>query len=162
VGSTSVTVVIRPESLRIRPVQPHRRSAAGTGTVVGISYFGHDQLVQIEQVFDLFPVLRAKAASQAGSLSGGEQKMLEIGRAMLLDFNYDTEPVLGFFPLPEVGPLKLLAESEANHLGKLAFRWIKNYVDLDFRSLPIPHLSGWEINLSGIYKAEAVVDAKRL
>jgi len=34
--------------------------------------------------FGLFPVLRQKANSQAGSLSGGEQKMLEIGRAMLL------------------------------------------------------------------------------
>jgi sulfide:quinone oxidoreductase len=59
------------------------------------------------------------------------------GKAMLLDFNYDTEPLLGAFPLPEIGPLKLLAESEANHLGKLAFRWIYWHVLLPGRPLPL-------------------------
>jgi sulfide:quinone oxidoreductase len=59
------------------------------------------------------------------------------GKAMLLDFNYDTEPLLGSFPLPEVGPLKLLAESEANHWGKLAFRWIYWHVLLPGRPLPL-------------------------
>ncbi|MEN8374225.1 MAG: FAD/NAD(P)-binding oxidoreductase [Gemmatimonadota bacterium] len=44
------------------------------------------------------------------------------GKAVLLDFNYDTEPLPGKFPLPGLGPLSLLAESEANHWGKLAFR----------------------------------------
>jgi sulfide:quinone oxidoreductase len=46
------------------------------------------------------------------------------GKAMLLDFNYDTEPLTGTFPLPRVGPLKLLEESRTNHFGKLAFRHI--------------------------------------
>jgi sulfide:quinone oxidoreductase len=44
------------------------------------------------------------------------------GKALLLDFNYDTEPMGGTFPLPTVGPMSLLKESRANHLGKLAFR----------------------------------------
>ena len=59
------------------------------------------------------------------------------GKALLLDFNYDTEPLLGHFPLPGVGPLTLLAESEANHLGKLAFRWIYWHVLLPGRPLPL-------------------------
>jgi sulfide:quinone oxidoreductase len=59
------------------------------------------------------------------------------GKAMLLDFNYDTEPLLGTFPLPGVGPLTLLKESEANHLGKLAFRWIYWHVLLPGRPLPL-------------------------
>ena len=46
------------------------------------------------------------------------------GKALLLDFNYDTEPLTGTFPLPRVGPMTLLKESRANHLGKLAFRHI--------------------------------------
>jgi sulfide:quinone oxidoreductase len=46
------------------------------------------------------------------------------GKAMLLDFNYDTEPLTGHFPFPKVGPMKLLGESRANHLGKLAFRHV--------------------------------------
>jgi sulfide:quinone oxidoreductase len=59
------------------------------------------------------------------------------GKAMLLDFNYDTEPLLGSFPLPGLGPLSLLAESEANHWGKLAFRWIYWHVLLPGRPLPL-------------------------
>lgn len=46
------------------------------------------------------------------------------GKALLLDFNYETEPMGGTFPLPKVGPMSLLKESRANHLGKLAFRYV--------------------------------------
>ena len=46
------------------------------------------------------------------------------GKALLLDFNYDTEPLTGTFPLPGIGPMTLLEESRANHLGKLAFRHV--------------------------------------
>lgn len=46
------------------------------------------------------------------------------GKAVLVDFNYDVEPLPGKYPLPGAGPLTLLAESEANHWGKMAFRWV--------------------------------------
>ena len=46
------------------------------------------------------------------------------GKALLLDFNYDVEPLPGTFPIPGVGPLRLLRESRLNHLAKLAFRWV--------------------------------------
>ena len=46
------------------------------------------------------------------------------GKAMLIDFNYDLEPLPGKFPLPGVGPMTLLGESRLNHWGKLAFRWV--------------------------------------
>ena len=46
------------------------------------------------------------------------------GKALLLDFNYDTQPLTGHFPFPKVGPMTLLGESRANHLGKLAFRHV--------------------------------------
>ena len=51
--------------------------------------------------FELFPVLRQKADAQAGSLSGGEQKMLEIGRAMLLEprLLLIDEPSVGLSPI---------------------------------------------------------------
>ena len=44
------------------------------------------------------------------------------GRAILIDFNYDIQPVPGTFPLPLVGPLSLLKATRMNHLGKLAFK----------------------------------------
>ncbi len=60
------------------------------------------------------------------------------GKAMLLDFSYDTEPLTGVFPLPVVGPFSLLRESRANHLGKLAFRWAYWNLLLPGRRLPLP------------------------
>ena len=44
------------------------------------------------------------------------------GKALLVDFNYDTQPLTGSYPLPLVGPLSLLKETRLNHLAKLAFR----------------------------------------
>jgi branched-chain amino acid transport system ATP-binding protein len=40
---------------------------------------------RMARVFEHFPILKERAKAQASTLSGGEQKMLEIGRAMLLD-----------------------------------------------------------------------------
>ncbi len=60
------------------------------------------------------------------------------GKALLLDFNYDTEPLTGTFPLPKVGPMSLLKESRANHLGKLAFRHIYWNILLPGRPMPLP------------------------
>lgn len=95
---------------------PHRRFAA-------------EPLVaqNLERVFALFPVLRQRERQLAGSLSGGEQQMLAIGRAMmasprilLLD-----EPSIGLAPqlvreiialigrLREAGLTVLLVEQDA-------------------------------------------------
>ena len=57
-------------------------------------------------------------------------------KALLIDFNYDTEPVPGLFPEPHIGPLRLLRESRLNHLGKLAFEWIYWHVLLPGRPMP--------------------------
>jgi sulfide:quinone oxidoreductase len=61
------------------------------------------------------------------------------GKALLIDFNYDQEPVTGTFPIPGVGPLKLLTESKMNHYGKLAFRWV--YWNMLLKAKPIPFVS---------------------
>lgn len=61
------------------------------------------------------------------------------GKAILIDFNYNHEPVSGSFPLPGVGPLRLLKESHMNHLGKLAFRWV--YWNMLIKGKHIPFVS---------------------
>ncbi len=45
-------------------------------------------------------------------------------QGILIDFNYDVEPLPGKYPLPGLGPFSLLKESPANHWGKMMFRWV--------------------------------------
>ncbi len=61
------------------------------------------------------------------------------GKALLIDFNYTHEPVEGTFPIPVVGPLKLLKETRINHLGKMAFKWV--YWNMLLKGTPIPFVS---------------------
>ena len=56
------------------------------------------------------------------------------GKALLIDFNYDTEPLTGHFPGP--AGLPLLRQSRLNHLGKLAFGWLYWHVLLPGREIP--------------------------
>ncbi len=58
------------------------------------------------------------------------------GKGMLIDFNYETEPLTGDFPLPGIGPFRLLKESRINHWGKLGFRWV--YWNLLLRGVELP------------------------
>jgi sulfide:quinone oxidoreductase len=62
------------------------------------------------------------------------------GKGLLIDFNYDTEPLPGRYPLPGVGPFTLLEESEANHWGKLMFRWMYWNILLKGQDMPLPAL----------------------
>ena len=62
------------------------------------------------------------------------------GKGMLIDFNYPPEPLPGKYPLPGVGPFSLLKETEMNHYGKLAFRWMYWNLLLPGKELPLPAL----------------------
>ncbi len=61
------------------------------------------------------------------------------GKGMLIDFNYDTEPLPGKYPLPGIGPFSLLKETELNHWGKLMFKWVYWNMLLKGKPLPLPH-----------------------
>jgi len=95
-----------------------------------------DISADIERVYDLFPVLRERHQQEGGTLSGGEQQMLAIGRALmsrprllLLD-----EPSMGLAPLVvlkifeiireinDAGTTVLLVEQNAAQALRLATR----------------------------------------
>lgn len=59
------------------------------------------------------------------------------GKGILIDFNYDIEPLPGKFPLPGVGPFSLLQETRMNHWGKMTFRWVYWNLLLKGAELPI-------------------------
>jgi len=65
---------------------------------------------RMEKVMDQFPILRERAKAQASTLSGGEQKMLEIGRALLLN------PTLLLIDEPSIGLSPILVKEVFNTL----------------------------------------------
>jgi sulfide:quinone oxidoreductase len=94
---------------------------------------------------DLFPenfVNHVHGRPMTSNFDGHANCFIESGhgKGMLIDFNYDTEPLPGKYPLPGIGPFSLLKETELNHLGKLAFRWMYWNFLLPGRKLPLPAL----------------------
>jgi sulfide:quinone oxidoreductase len=68
------------------------------------------------------------------------------GKGILIDFNYDTEPLPGKFPFPLVGPLSLLKQTKLNHYSKLMFRWI--YWNVLLKGYKIPFI-GSHMSMAG-------------
>jgi branched-chain amino acid transport system ATP-binding protein len=90
----------------------------------------------IDRIFDMFPRLRERSRQNAGTLSGGEQQMLVLGRAMMSEPKLLCldEPSLGLAPLMvrdifrtirtinESGTSVLLVEQNARYALKTASR----------------------------------------
>ena len=122
-----------PEGRRIFPRMTVLENLKMGASTVTAAHFAED----LERVLTLFPILRARGTQRGGTLSGGEQQMLAIGRALmsrprllLLD-----EPSLGLAPLvarqifAAIGELNrrdgatvLLVEQNAHHALRLAHR----------------------------------------
>ncbi|MGK7867263.1 ABC transporter ATP-binding protein [Falsiroseomonas sp. E2-1-a20] len=121
-----------PEGRRIFP-----RMSVLENLVMGAQAVGRDPGPELPRVFALFPRLQERQTQRGGTLSGGEQQMLAIGRALmsrprllLLD-----EPSLGLAPLisrqifaairdlnEREGLTVLLVEQNANQALRLAHR----------------------------------------
>lgn len=122
-----------PEGRRVFPRMTVLENLQMGAAIVDPKYLEED----LERVFGLFPILRQRQSQRGGTLSGGEQQMLAIGRALmsrprllLLD-----EPSLGLAPLivkqifevirdikESEGMTVLLVEQNAYHALRLADR----------------------------------------
>ena len=74
---------------------------------------GANRLRNIERVYATFPRLKERITQKAGTLSGGEQQMLAIGRGMM------AEPKLLILDEPSLGLSPLLVEELFGLIGKL-------------------------------------------
>ena len=109
----------------LRSLKAERIYLLGDNTNVATSKAGSVAHFEAETVVEnLLREIDGQPPEQ--SFDGHANCFVETGdhKAMLLDFNYDIEPLEGSFPLPFAGPFGLLENTYMNHVGKIAFKWV--------------------------------------
>ncbi len=86
--------------------------------LMGAYRFAKADPAELDLIFDLFPRLKERLDQRAGTLSGGEQQMLAIGRAML------SRPKLLMLDEPSLGLAPLVVKLVFDTLAKLSARGI--------------------------------------
>ncbi len=94
-----------PEGRQVFPAMPVRENLLLGATVQERNGRRHEIEKSMERVYELFPVLRERRRQLAGTLSGGEQQMLAIGRALM------ARPALIMLDEPSMGLAPLVARS---------------------------------------------------
>ncbi|MEX2160902.1 MAG: FAD/NAD(P)-binding oxidoreductase [Anaerolineales bacterium] len=103
-----------------------------TSKAGSVAHFEHD--VVVENILRQIKGIPPKPA-----FDGHANCFIETGfnKGVMIDFNYEVEPLAGTYPVPYFGPFGLLKETPMNHLGKLSFRWIYWNILMPGRHLPV-------------------------
>ncbi len=72
-----------------------------------------EQAADVDRMMDMFPILRERGSQMAGTLSGGEQEMLAIARALM------ARPRLCIFDEPSLGLAPKIVAEVAATLGRI-------------------------------------------
>jgi branched-chain amino acid transport system ATP-binding protein len=111
---------------------------------------------RMEEVFDLFPVLRSRRGERAGTLSGGQQQMLALGRALM------GGPGLLLLDEPSLGLAPTVADGLFESLRRLAVRGMAILlVEQNVRRALAIAARGYLLNLGAVAMAASATEMSR-
>jgi branched-chain amino acid transport system ATP-binding protein len=120
IGKLDIAVV--PEGRRI-----FQRMTVLENLLMGDTSANRRTADELERIYEMFPILRNRASQRAGTLSGGEQQMLAIGRALMSQPRLAPLFIKKIFSVikelnEQLGMTILLVEQNAHHALRVAHR----------------------------------------
>ncbi len=104
-----------------------------------ISSFGLDETTlkrRMQHVFELFPILGERKKQRAGTLSGGEQRMLSLGLTLM------HEPALMFLDEPSLGLAPRIVQAVMENIVEINHRFKNSILLVEQNFEQVKHVAG--------------------